>query len=80
MTDPASPRPAPAGPTGPSPWQTIWEQTKLHVSRAFAGAFQRIHATPAERALLAAPPRSFTDPAVQDYLSWRRSMAICAAI
>lgn len=55
-------------------------QARLHLARWLASDFRQIRATPQERARLAAGSGGFADSAVQDYLAWRRSMALCALL
>jgi hypothetical protein len=52
------------------------EQARLHLARWWGSDFRHIHATVEERARLASAPTPIAEPAVQDYLAWRRSMAL----
>jgi hypothetical protein len=56
------------------------ERVRLHVARWWGSDFRHIHATAEERARLAVAPVPITEPAVQDYLAWRRSMALCSLV
>jgi hypothetical protein len=73
---PVEPLPTPTAPKAGA----IWEQARLHLSRAWACDFTRMEATTEERAILVASPRTIRSKPLQDYLAWRRSMAWVALV
>lgn len=95
MTQPAAPSPSPAPApgggapnapppspfqVGPSPLDAVLGRVLPHLRRWLAWDFRTIHATDDERAALRAAPRPQTDPLVQDYLAWRRSLCWVALV
>lgn len=81
VTSPSSASPAPSGPSPFVQQARRWfDEARVHVARWAAGDFARIQARPQEREALAASPAGLTDPLVQDYLAWRRSMVWVALV
>jgi hypothetical protein len=58
----------------------LWADFLHHGQRWLRCDFTRMWAEPGERAALAAATPPITEPAVQDYVAWRRSMAWIAAL
>jgi len=60
--------------------QNFWYEARLCLRRVVRSDFQRERATDKEREQLATCPEAITNPMVQDYVAWRRSLLWVAAV